>query len=243
MGERRGLRTVAPSQANERCRRLHKTKTLFERKSQSLKPSSGDCVNRLAQLSSWRWNEVDNQMAAPAETRTPNLHRANQSAHRRVRMEGWRQWRLGGKKQRDQQIPKRIPLTPTGLLMEGDYTHDWALPHTPRPRSRSKHSRFPVTQKYGGVALLPSPYTYPVNRLDCRPHMPKMPPSRPNSSFRTWHGLFVLSVPERNWHRRVSRERCIRRRRSANLGSVRIGSSFGTMGRSTLANQDVISAI
>ncbi|MGA8310035.1 MAG: hypothetical protein WB755_08400, partial [Terriglobales bacterium] len=26
-------------------------------------------------------------------------------------------------KQRDQQIPKRIPLTPTGLLMEGDYTN------------------------------------------------------------------------------------------------------------------------
>ena len=26
--------------------------------------------------------EVDKQMAAPAETRTPNLHRANQSAHR-----------------------------------------------------------------------------------------------------------------------------------------------------------------
>src|SRR5678816_2196007 len=34
-------------------------------------------------------------------------------------MEGWRQWRLGREKQRDQQSPKRIPLTPTGLLMEG----------------------------------------------------------------------------------------------------------------------------
>ena len=28
------------------------------------------------------------------------------------------------REQRDQQIPKRIPLTPTGLLMEGDHTHD-----------------------------------------------------------------------------------------------------------------------
>jgi hypothetical protein len=37
-------------------------------------------------------------------------------------MEGWRQWRLGREKQRDQQSPKRIPLTPTGLLMEGDLT-------------------------------------------------------------------------------------------------------------------------
>ena len=60
--------------------------------------------------------------------------------------------------------------------------------------------------------------------LTCR-----SPSSRPNSSFRTWHGLFVLSVPECNWHRRVYRERCIRRRRSANLGCGRIGSSFGTM--------------
>ena len=33
-----------------------KPKTLCERKSQSLKPSSGDCVNRLAQLPSSRWN-------------------------------------------------------------------------------------------------------------------------------------------------------------------------------------------
>ena len=33
-----------------------KPKTLFERKSQSLKPSSGDCVNRLAQLPFLRWN-------------------------------------------------------------------------------------------------------------------------------------------------------------------------------------------
>ena len=66
--------------------------------------------------------EVDNQVAAPAETRTPNLHRANLIAHRRVRMEGWRQWRLGREKQRDQQSPKRIPLTPTGLLMEGVIT-------------------------------------------------------------------------------------------------------------------------
>ena len=31
------------------------------------------------------------------------------------------------KKPRDQQIPKRIPLTPTGLLMEGDYTNHRAM--------------------------------------------------------------------------------------------------------------------
>jgi len=41
-----------------------------------------------------RGAEVDNQVAAPAETGTPNLHRAT-VAQPRVRMEGWRQRRLG----------------------------------------------------------------------------------------------------------------------------------------------------
>ena len=68
--------------------------------------------------------EVDKQVAAPAETRTPNLHRANtnrssKSADGRVATVATRRER----KQRDQQRPKRIPLTPTGLLMEGDYTN------------------------------------------------------------------------------------------------------------------------
>src|ERR1700676_381666 len=41
--------------------------------------------------------EVDYQVAAPAETSTPNWHRAEKSLHKRVRMEGWRQRRLGSK--------------------------------------------------------------------------------------------------------------------------------------------------
>jgi hypothetical protein len=41
--------------------------------------------------------QVDNQVVATAETRTPNLHRAKISLSR-VRMEGWRQWRLGRRK-------------------------------------------------------------------------------------------------------------------------------------------------
>jgi hypothetical protein len=36
--------------------------------------------------------EVDNQVAAPAETGTDR----NKTAHQRVRMEGWRQWRSAG---------------------------------------------------------------------------------------------------------------------------------------------------
>ena len=67
--------------------------------------------------------EVDKQVAAPAETRTPNLHRANKVAHRECGWKGGDSGDSAGKKQRVQQIPKRIPLTPTGLLMEGDYTH------------------------------------------------------------------------------------------------------------------------
>jgi hypothetical protein len=65
--------------------------------------------------------EVDNQVAAPAETRTPNLHRAKIAP--RVRMEGWRQWRLGEEKIFQQK--RRLDLTPTGLLMEGVYTHNF----------------------------------------------------------------------------------------------------------------------
>jgi hypothetical protein len=39
-------------------------------------------------------SKVDNQVAAPTESSTPNLHRAT-IAQQRVRMEGWRQRRLG----------------------------------------------------------------------------------------------------------------------------------------------------
>ena len=65
--------------------------------------------------------EVDKQVAAPAETRTPNLHRAR-IAHQECGWKGGDSGDSAGKKQRDLQIPKRIPLTPTGLLMEGVYS-------------------------------------------------------------------------------------------------------------------------
>ncbi len=38
-------------------------------------------------------------------------------------MEAWRQWPLGGRTKRAYQKQTRINLTPTGLLMEGDYTN------------------------------------------------------------------------------------------------------------------------
>jgi hypothetical protein len=65
--------------------------------------------------------EVDNQVAAPAETRIPNLRRAKQnrstkSADGRVPTVAIRQL--------ENLVPQkpRIDLTPTGLLMEGDFT-------------------------------------------------------------------------------------------------------------------------
>jgi hypothetical protein len=95
VGEWRGLRTTAqqPSGAIAGGRIVQVHGSEAPRPA----PSSGDCVNGLAQLPSRDGREVDNQVAAPAATRTPNLHRANKNAHRRVRMEGWRQGWLGRK--------------------------------------------------------------------------------------------------------------------------------------------------
>jgi hypothetical protein len=65
--------------------------------------------------------EVDNQVAAPAETRTPNWHRAK-IAHREC---GWKGGDSGDSARRESCLTKmKNHLTPTGLLMEGDYTHN-----------------------------------------------------------------------------------------------------------------------
>src|SRR6266566_7048102 len=57
-------------------------------------PRSGDCDK--SWISSLRkgGTEIDSQVAAPTEPSTPNLQRAT-IAPKRVRMEGWRQRRLG----------------------------------------------------------------------------------------------------------------------------------------------------
>src|SRR5258708_20241637 len=62
--------------------------------------------------------EVDYQVAAPAEIRTPNLHRAK-IAQQRVRMEGWRQRRLGSNARNPQEGRRKTDLTHAGLIMEG----------------------------------------------------------------------------------------------------------------------------
>jgi hypothetical protein len=79
--------------------------------------------------------EVDYQVAAPNESSTPKLHRAK-IAQQRVRMEGWRQERLGSRagthteKEKNKNIltgkeKRKTYLTLTGLLMEGLYTRLW----------------------------------------------------------------------------------------------------------------------
>src|ERR1700692_4836992 len=57
-------------------------------------PRSGDCDKSWTSSLRKGGTEVDSQVAAPTESSTPNLHRAT-IAQQRVRMEGWRQRRLG----------------------------------------------------------------------------------------------------------------------------------------------------
>ena len=78
VGERRGLRTTAQQPSGA----IAGSRIVSDSRIGSTAPSagSGDCVNGLAQLPSRDGREVDKQVAAPAETRTPNLHRAKQKS-------------------------------------------------------------------------------------------------------------------------------------------------------------------
>jgi len=80
--------------ARERC-------APWPRELRSGQLSSSAESSQVTATKSWRptptetvGREDDYQVAAPTETRTPTWHRAN-IAHKRVRMEGWRQRRLG----------------------------------------------------------------------------------------------------------------------------------------------------
>src|SRR5882762_6834174 len=78
----------------EERKRAYKKEERWYPNSRARPPRSGDCDS--AWTSSLRKGgaEVDYQVAAPTESSTPNLHRAT-IAQQRVRMEGWRQRRLG----------------------------------------------------------------------------------------------------------------------------------------------------
>src|SRR6202011_5302155 len=79
-------------------------------------PRSGDCDSVLAQFPPQEGTEVDCQVAAPTKSSTPNLHRAT-IAQQRVRMEGWRQRRLGTmetiwKKKKQRRTKKKMKEEP-----------------------------------------------------------------------------------------------------------------------------------
>jgi hypothetical protein len=64
--------------------------------------------------------KVDSQVAAPAEMKDAQLAPSEKLAHKRVRMEGWRQRRMSSRE--DHSTNKgncKTDLTLTGLLMEG----------------------------------------------------------------------------------------------------------------------------
>jgi hypothetical protein len=64
-------------------------------------------------------------VAAPTETRNTQL--APSETKSLIEECGWKggdRGQLGGRKTNDQQKPHRTNLTPTGLLMEGDFTQN-----------------------------------------------------------------------------------------------------------------------
>src|ERR1700739_3586846 len=71
-----------------------KRREIVSKNSRAPPPRSGDCDSAWTSSLRKGRTEVDNQVAAPTESSTPNLHRAT-IAQQRVRMEGWRQRRLG----------------------------------------------------------------------------------------------------------------------------------------------------
>jgi hypothetical protein len=68
--------------------------------------------------------EVAKQVAAPAETRTPNWHRAKTSLIKECGWKGGDSGNSAGEKHLVQRKNERTHLTPTGLLMEGVYTQN-----------------------------------------------------------------------------------------------------------------------
>jgi hypothetical protein len=88
------------------------------------------------------------RVAAPAETRTPNLYRVDEIAHRRVRMEGWRQrlgfcWIVAGSRsgiEGDSEGFRLPPFLPARLQQIGPRRQGFATPRNPRALDRSGQS-------------------------------------------------------------------------------------------------------
>jgi transposase len=123
VGEWRSVRTDAQQQPNDSSRSRVKTKTVPGR--EKTKAQSRVPVTALIAWPRFDSSRVElqgaKQMAAPAEPRTPNLHRAK-IAHEEC---GWKGGDSGDSAAEKACATKKQknPLTPTGLLMEGDSTH------------------------------------------------------------------------------------------------------------------------
>jgi|ERR1700723_246634 hypothetical protein len=124
VGDRRCWAILARNFSTENWERQKKRKRAYKKKrkrtykkderwhpnSRAQPPRSGDC-DRSWTSSFERGNEVDYQVAAPTETSIPTMHRAT-IAQQRVRMEGWRQERLGSRAgtHREEEKNKKISL-------------------------------------------------------------------------------------------------------------------------------------
>jgi len=89
----------AGRQKKEQRKKGRKEERKKGRKRDGIQTAELDRRDQVTATNSWlssfeRGTEVDYQVAAPTESSTPNWHRAR-IAHQRVRMEGWRQRRLG----------------------------------------------------------------------------------------------------------------------------------------------------
>ena len=131
LGERRSLRTAAQQQAESACRRRHKTKRRSAKgKTKAQSRVSVTAFNRLAHFhqrmderSIIRWQHRLKREHPTCTERTKSL---NKSADGRVATVATR-W----EKNIVQRKNSKTHLTPTGLLMEGDYTQSPPPDHPP----------------------------------------------------------------------------------------------------------------
>ena len=120
------------------CRPQHKVKNFHRKEKKSPKPSSGDCVNRLAQLPSLRWNDRSTiRWQHRLKREHPTCTERNKIAHREC---GWKggdsvgRAAENGKKRIGQDIAKRRP--PSFLAewwQSGPRRQGFAAPQRTRP--------------------------------------------------------------------------------------------------------------
>ena len=99
-------------------------------------------------------------MAAPAETRTPNMHRAKRFAPREC---GWKHGVSGhsaGEKTFVQPSQTRIDLTPTGLLMEGHFTQNASQAASSAKNLAKERIAFSLSSRRPRSSSSPSRFSY-----------------------------------------------------------------------------------